>query len=162
MRVQKALQKARMGKHRVADASFQGEEVRINLTLTLISVWNPMTQLGAQNTISTRFLWKDRCFWRGTNRKTHQKSSPPRPPISSWRLSNTVSVLTNYLKRPLDRLPAHTHGQAQHWFLHWSGLTDLSPEFKTVNSFLLPQTLLVLTSKCHCGLVYMGPWGSSF
>ena len=38
------LQKARKDKQWVANTSFQGEEVRINLTLTLASAWNSMTQ----------------------------------------------------------------------------------------------------------------------
>lgn len=154
-RVQRLLRKPERIKHCVINTSLRGEEVRINSTLTLTSVWNPIAQLGAQNTTNTIFLWKDRCYWRGSNRQTHQKGHPPRPPISSWSPSSTVSFLTNYLKWPSERFPAHTRPSPMNSALIRASLT-FPPNWGQLTPSSSHKRSLVLISKCHCGPFTLG------
>ena len=134
-----APQKAKTDKHWLTNTSFSRGGSWDKLDPDINFNLESHNMAGGSEHNKHKISGKDRCFWRASNRKTHQKGHPPCPPISSWSPSNTVSVLTNYLKWPSERFPVHTHGQAQ-WLCPDRGLTDLSTECKTVNSFLLPVT----------------------
>lgn len=95
------------GNSELGETSFQGEETRIGFAPTLASIWNPKNQPGAWNKTGWWFLGG------GSPRKTCQTGHPLRLPISSWSPSNSISVLTNYLKQLSERSPMYTFSQVR-------------------------------------------------